>query len=284
MNFLSWLDRHAGRILAATLLLLGLIALLALAGCGEVPPPRGSAQDQAAGATARADTTTRAADAAEIDAATKAATAHELERQAVQDPTPVRIRAAADARVDAAAAQAVATALRRQSAEATSAAQAAAVTARQERDAEARAASDLAWVSLTRWVGLIGVGAGVLLGGLLGWLVTPRLGILTGLLVTGTGLACTAYGASLRWLPLALLVVVVLALVAWALSHWRVGRVGIALSRALDAAESDPHPTLADEIDTAKAELGKAVKAAGLTQRFDKLRGEARTWGRKAVG
>lgn len=284
MNLLSWLDRHAGRILAVTLLLLGLIALLALVSCGEVPPPRGSAQDQAAGATARADSTTRAADAAEIDAATKGATAHELERQAVQDPTPERIRAAADARVEAAAAQAVAQALRRQSAEATTAATGAAVAARQEREADARAASDLAWVELTRWVGLIGVGAGVLLGGLLGWLVTPRLGILTGLLVTGTGLACTAYGASIRWLPLALLAAIALALVAWALAHWRIGRVGVALSRALDAAESDPHPTLAAEIDTAKAELGKAVQAAGLESRFEKLRGEARTWGREVSG
>lgn len=287
MNFLAWLDHHAGRILATGLILAALAGALALAGCGEVPPARGSAQDQAAGATARADSTVRAADAAEVDAARLEATAKQLEQRAVQDPTPDRIRAAADARVEAASAQAVATAMRRQADAATIAATDAAKSAQLEREADARAAEDRAWVWITRMVGLVGVGVGALVGGAIALLVNPRLGILAGLLVAGTGALCSAYGAVDRWLPLALLGALVLALVAWALGHWRIGRVGVALSRALDASEADPHPDLADEQDQAKAALAKEIKAAGLQQRFERLRGGTpgrRTWGRKAAG
>lgn len=286
MNLLAWLDRNAGRILGIALVLAALAALLALAGCGDVPPPRGSAQGQAAEATARADSTVRAADAAEIDAAGLDAKAKHLEQQAVQDPTPARIQAAADARVEAASALAVAAALRRQADAAAVAAATAAERARLERESDARAAEDRAWVKLTRLVGLVGVGVGALVGGAIALLVNPRLGILTGLLVAGTGALCSAYGEAYRWLPLALGGGLVLSLVAWALAHYRVGRVGVALSRALDAAEAEPHPDLADEQDQAKAALAKAITAAGLKGRFERLRGGTpgkRTWGRKAT-
>ena len=262
---------------------IAVFAAIALFGCGEVPPQRGSAQENAAGASARAESTAKLADSAEIDAAAKDAAAKELERKAAKDPTPDRIRAADDARVEAASSRAVAEALRRQSSDADNAAKIAAVAARSEREAEARAASDLAWVSITRLVGMVGVGAGVMIGGILAWLVTPRIGALAGLLVASTGIACTAYGASLRWMPLAVLASVVVALVAWAMAHWHAGRVGVALSHALDATESDPHPTMADEINDAKKNLGKAVAASGLAKRFEKLRGSSRTWGRRNI-
>jgi hypothetical protein len=273
--FIAFLDRNAGRILLAVL---GLALLLWLVSCADSTAPRGSAQDQAAGAAARADTLTGSADRAAVDAATKQARAVELARQAEEQPTAARIAAAADARVEAAAAVAVAKALATQAATATAAAERAATLARIERDAEL-AAADARWMAgVCRLVGLVGVGAGVLVGGFLGWLVRPRTGILAGILIVGTGLACAAYGAALAWLPWAVGATVLLGVVAWALAHWQVGRVGRALSKALDLVEADPRDGLADEQDAAKEALAKAIKAAGLDDVYDRLRGENRDW------
>lgn len=275
MNLIAFLDRNAGRIILA---LLGLALLLLLAACGDAPPPRGSMQDQAVGAAARADTLTSSADQAAVEAAAKQAHADALTAEAEAAPTDERIAAAANARVEAAAAAAVAKALATQADRATAAAERAAKLARIERDAEL-AAADARWMAgICRLVGLVGVGAGVLVGGFLGWLVRPRTGILAGILIVGTGLACAAYGAALPWLPWAVGATVLLGVTAWALAHWQVGRVGRALSKALDLVESDPRDGLADEQDAAKEALGKAIKAAGLEDVYDRLRGENRDW------
>jgi hypothetical protein len=276
IRLIAFLDRNAGRIILAVL---GLCLLAWLVSCADSTTPRdGSAQAQAAGAAARADALTSSADRAAVDAATKQARADELARQATAQPTAERIAAAADARVEAAAAAAVAKALAAQAATATAAAERAATGARLEREAELAAADQRWWVNVCRLVGLVGVGAGVLIGGFLGWLVHPRTGILAGILIVGTGLACAAYGASLPWLPYAVAAVVLLGVTAWALAHWQVGRVGRALSKALDMAEADPRDGLAAEQDAAKEALSKAIKAAGLEDVFERLRGENRDW------
>jgi hypothetical protein len=276
IRVIAFLDRNAGRIILAVL---ALCLLAWLVSCADSTAPRdGSAQAQAAGAAARADTLTGSADRAAVDAATKQARADELARQAVERPTVERIAAAADARVEAAAAAAVAKALATQAGAATAAAEHAATLARQERDAETAAQDVRSWQRLCRLVGLIGVGAGVLIGGALGWLVRPRTGVLAGLLIAGTGAICHAYGESQAWLPWSVLAAVVLGLATWALAHWHIGRVGHALSRALDMAEADPREGLASEQDDAKAALAQAIKAAGLKPVYDRLRGPDRAW------
>lgn len=272
---IAMLDRITGWV---TLAVLALALLLWLVSCADSAVPRGSAQDQAAGAAARADTLISSADQAAVDAATKQAHADALTAEAKAAPTEERIAAAANARVEAAAAAAVAKALATQADRATTAAERAARLARVERDEDQAAQDVRSWQRLCRLVGLIGVGTGVLLGGAIGWLVRPRTGILAGLLIAGTGAVCHAYGEAHAWLPWAVLATIILGLVAWALAHWHVGRVGRALSKALDLAEADPHDGLADEQDAAKAALGKALKASGLETLFDRLRGENRDW------
>lgn len=274
-DLFSFLDRHAGRILLAVL---GLLLLTWLVSCTDSTAPRGSAQDQAAGAAARADILTISADQAAVDAATKQARADELARQATEHPTAESIATAADARVDAVAAAAVAKALATQAATATAAAERAAKLARDERDEDQAAQDVRSWQRLCRLVGLIGVGVGALVGGAIGWLVRPRTGILAGLLIAGTGAICHSYGQAHAWLPWAVLATIVLGLVAWALAHWQVGRLGRALSKALDLVEADPRDGLAEEQDAAKEALGKAIKAAGLEDVFDRMRGENRDW------
>lgn len=276
---LAFLDRNAGLIILAVL---AVVLASWLASCADSgAAPRGSAQDQAAGATARADALTTSAVQAAVEAATKRAHADALTAEAAAHPTEARIAAAADARVAAAAAAAVAKALADQAAAATAAAQTAAELARTERDAEQAAQDYRSWQRLCRLIGLTGVGAGILVGGILSLLVTPRSGILVGLLIASTGVGCHLYGESQAWLPWAVGIAIVLGLLAWALAHWRVGRVGVALSRALDMAEASPREGLATEQDDAKTALAKAIKAAGLKGRFDRLRGTKRDW--KAV-
>lgn len=247
-----------------------LLACLLLTSCGDNPPPRGSAQDQAAGAAGRADSTTAAADAAGVAAASAQARADQLERLAVATPTEERIRLAAAARVDADVAVAVARELKRQAEEATAAAERAAGLARQEREAEQRAADDRRWRNLCRWLGLVGVVAGAALGGLLTWFASARVGVPVGATIAGLGLLVAAYGQTVAWLPVALLAAVLAGLAAWGLYHLRALRLNLALSRTVDALEG----TAATSVMAAKEALGEAVARSGLASQIARKRAQ----------
>lgn len=239
----------------------------------HVSAPRGSAQDLAAMAGARADANARAADMAAVDAATKAEAAARLEREAEAIPTAARIAAAADARVAAASAKAVAEALHRVAEESEAKAVRAAELGRKEREAD-RAADDLrALVARCRFYGLLGVIAGAVLGGVLGYFGGARLGILVGGGTASLGLLVVAYGATVTWLPLVLTGAIVVGIALWILTHQRTLRVGTELSRTLDVVEAKANDDL---IAHAKDELGKAVARSGLGSYFARLRGRWR--------
>lgn len=242
--------------------------LLLLEGCGEKPPPRGFAQDQAAGATARSEFNAKAADDAALEAARAEGEAAELQHQAETMPTAERIRLAADARVRAASAKAVADASDRLAKAAAEEARKSTEAARQEREADAIAADLRRWVNLCRWFGLAGVAAGALLGGLLCWFVGPKVGVPAGALIAGTGLLVVAFGATVTWLPLALAGTVVVGLLVWAVAHQRTLALGDALSQTVDALEGKATTTL----DDAKKALGKAVGRSGLKARLTRAR------------
>lgn len=252
---------------AAAIAPLVLCALL-LAGCGDSPAPRGSAQDLAIGAAARADSNARAADAAAVDAAKKKAAASALAAAAKAQPTQARIDAAVEAQVDAVAAQAVYDALEHQANEAEAAASKLTEAARIERNADLAAADTRRWLFLCRCIGLAGVGLGALLGGLMVWLVGPKLGVPVGGLIAGTGLLVVAFGSTITWLPIVLAVAVVVGVAAWAIAHRRSLAVGTALSQTLDAVEGRAKVTVAD----AKADLADAVAKSGIAQRIERLR------------
>jgi len=249
-------------------LLLAGLALVLFTSCGTPPPPRGSAQDQAASAAGRAEATTALADAAGIDAARAHAEADELARQADAQPTAERIQRAADARVKAVAARAVEDALLRQADAARAAALQSAIAARDERAAELLAADLRRWANLCRWIGLGGLAIGALLGGVLGWLAGPRLGVPIGAIVAGTGLLVVAFGATIAWLPLVLAGLVVAGLVAWIVVHQRALRVGLALSKTVDALEGRTASTVGE----AKQALRSAVTGSGLAGRIERAR------------
>lgn len=271
-------DTRRTWIAAVLVALLAILAAVSMAGCGDVPPARGSAQDQAASAAGRADASATAADAAAVDAARAQGRADELERQAVAKPTPELIKAAADARVDAAAKAAVATALRQVADGASQAAAKSAEEARREREAEAQAQDDRSWLRLCRWIGLAGVVLGGLLGGALGYFAGRTVGILAGGLIAGTGMLVVAFGATITWLPLVLGGAVLAGGITWAIVHRkeRMDKDGttvalLAASHVIDAVEGTARATAGE----AKAALAEAAKAARLT---DKIKDARSTW------
>lgn len=265
-------------VAAVLVALLSLLVAISMAGCGDVPPARGSAQDQAASAAGRADASATAADAAAIDAAHAQGRADELERQAVAKPTPELIKAAADARVDAAAKAAVATALRQVADGASQAAAKSAEDARREREAEAQAQDDRSWLRLCRWIGLAGVVLGALIGGVLCRFAGFKVGVPAGGLIAGTGLLVVAFGATVTWLPLALGGAVLAGGITWAIVHRKelVAKDGataalLAASHVIDAVEGTARATAGE----AKAALAEAAKSARLT---DKIKDARSTW------
>ena len=251
-----------------------------LAGCPSDQPARGTAASQAATAQDRADTGALAADTAEVDAARKGAIAEGLTEQAKLIPTEERIAAAAAAQADAQVAGAVARALRVQADRNTTAArEAAAEYARDQALAIAAAeARERAWWAW--WIGAGGVGAGVLAGAALAYLVAPRLGILAGVSLSGAGAAVAGYGAAEPWMLGVLALAAFAVAVAWALSHRGALRFGLAASEALDAAESPPIDGLRDWQDDTKEALGDSLRKAGLTKKIDGMRGILRRWDR----
>lgn len=257
---------------ALTFVILLPIAMITLClnSCGSTvaDPAPGTAIELSADRNARAKATSNASDAAEIDAAGKAGKANALEKAAKDDPTPARIEAAVAARIDAESAQAVADAMAKVSAKADADAKKASEAAAKERVEMDKANDDRQWVKLCRWIGLAGVAAGALLGGVLGVFTTPRLGVPVGIIIAGTGLLVVAFGATVTWLPLALAGVVIAGAVVWALAHQRSLTVGVALSKALDAVRGEAVGTA----DQALESLDTAMSKSGLRNKFKKAR------------
>lgn len=243
---------------------------------------QGSAQDQAASAASRAETTRAAADQASQDAARKDGQATALENQSKATPTSDLIRRAAEARADAITAQRVSDALERLATDASASATAKAKAAAIERAAELADADRRWWVGITRAVGLAGVVLGLLIGGAIARYASPKEGAFWGILIGLAGILTAGYGASLSWLPVvaisAMSAAVVLGLVIWWRRNGGLAAVALAASRTVDAVEADPHPDARADIDAAKAALGKAVDRAGMRPRLDRLRGVARRW------
>lgn len=126
--------------------ILSLLIMLSVVACGTIAAPvaRGSAQDQAASATAAATDKRTAADNAQTAAAKSDAVAIIAEKTAQTNPTPETIANAAKLRADAMVAQAIAKALADQAEHAERAATLAADRARIERAADAEQAAKLA--------------------------------------------------------------------------------------------------------------------------------------------
>lgn len=248
-----------------------IVAVLFLVGCGDHPAPRGSAQDLAAGAAARAQSNARAADAAGVEAARLRANADALSAAAKAQPTEERIAAAVAAQVEAASAEAVRDALRKQATEANDQAIAAAKRGSDERAADQAAADTRQWVFICRCIGLGAVAAGALLGGILVWFSGPTLGVPVGGLITGTGLLVVGFGQTVTWLPLVAGAAVAAGVVLWVIVHGRTLAVTASLSQTVDALEGKAKTSVAD----AKSALAAAVAKSGMAKRIERLRG---TW------
>jgi membrane protein implicated in regulation of membrane protease activity len=242
--------------------------LLVAAGCGEDPPKRGSAQDQAANASGRAAANAEAADSAHVAAASARAAADQLEKEALAHPSAEAIHKAADARVDAAAKEAVDRALQDTSRKATEEAERAAKLAATERAKDDEAADFRRWVYQCRLFGLAGVAAGVLLGGLLAWLVSPKLGAPLGAIIVTVGLMVIAFGQTVTWLPLVLALAIIAGLVVWALAHSRTLAVTTQLSKTVDTLEGNT----AEAVGDVKDKLGAAVKRSWVGARLARAR------------
>jgi len=161
-----------------------------------------------------------------------------------------------------------------------------------ERAAEDAAAQERWWRGVGIAAGFAGLAAGVLLGGLVAWLLKlPRQGIAIGALVAATGLACLLLAYALPYAGVVLLslggiaVALLIAAAWWAWRHRAdllQGRADLAMataaSRALDAVEADPRDGLREAQDAAKRALGTAVDVAGRRAQLESLRGDDRAW------
>lgn len=286
--------------------LAALMAVLLLTSCADPQPARGTAQAHAVAVESQAAAAEDAASAAELDAAQAAgdeARAAELaelaEARAVATPTAGLIGRAAAARLALAEARAAARssqvralALRERSDAAAGRIADAVRAAGAEREAEAAAEQERWWRGVGIAAGFAGLAAGVLLGGLVAWLLKlPRQGIALGALVAAAGLSCLLLAYALPYAGVVLLSlggIAVALLVSAAWWAWRhradllQGRADLALataaSRALDAVEADPRDGLRDAQDAAKRALGAAVDAAGRRSQLESLRGDDRAW------
>ena len=223
------------------------------------------------------DLTTKV-DTAAVDAAKLTATAEVLTEEAKADPTQAKILAAYNARVAAAIEVAAAAALKKQKDDAKKDAAEAAKQAKKDAAEETKAASLAAWVNLTRWIGLGGVAIGMLAGGILFWLGYARYALPVAACLIVTGLAVVGYGATVQWLPIVLLGLVILSGIVWAILHARDQKVVASASKVIDLMEVMPTKAARDAVTKAKESLGTAVKKSGMGKVLEKLRGVNRDW------
>ena len=259
------------RALDGLSILLVLVAIVPLlAGCSETKPQPalGSAVAFSVSEHARAASLQHDADAAAIEAARLQAIAVELEKVAKASGIQRDIDAAVNARLAAAVGQAVSSAQQASATRATTSALGAEQNAAKERAQDAEDQDVRAWVKTCRWIGLAGVAIGALLGGVISWLIDPKVGVPIGCIVSGVGLLVTGYGSTVTWLPTALFIVVMLAGAVWAFFHNRLHGVAFAASETIDAVEGTATKTAGH----AKAALEKAIGRAGLTSRVESAR------------
>jgi hypothetical protein len=280
MRFFAFCDRHAGKIALA---LCALIAVAALAGCGDDTTPRpGTSQATAADAQARANTAADAAALAGRTAADLLGEAAAAEELAKRTGIKADIDAAVSARVRAVAAEAVHQALRSQEAAAAQAATTATTAAARATAIEQAAQDYRSWVRLCRLVGGAGIVAGFLLAAGIGWASgNPRAGIGPGAIVSAAGALTIALGPATAWMPWLVGIAAAAAIAWWALGHRRERRRGsvlkqaaIAGSRAIDAVERE----ITVKAQVAKRTFAAELAAAGLTAEVASRRGVARDW------
>lgn len=210
--------RRPFRWMLALLAAIGaVVVLLALTGCDEPAPRKGTAEDRAIVQQADAETSQHDADAADLDAIQADATADNAEATATlaaQDAqrlgTPAAIERAAAARVAAAEARAAATTARaiadaqqRQATRSATAAQTAAQEATKERQKQAAIDRQQRIQTWCDWIGGACVLLGIAAGFLVAYLVRPLYGGLVGALGLTLGIAAPLFGASLPWIEAA---------------------------------------------------------------------------------
>ena len=243
--------------------------LMSCSGRDPIKPPQ---------AQMRLEDLTTKVDTAAVDAAKLTATAEILTEEGKADPTQAKILAAYNARVAAAIEVAAAAALKKQKDDAKKDAAEAAKQAKKDAAEETKAASLAAWVNLTRWIGLGGVAIGMLAGGILFWLGYARYALPVAACLIVTGLAVVGYGATIQWLPIVLLGLIILSGIVWAILHARDQKVVASASKVIDLMEVMPDKAARSAVSTAKEALGAAVKKSGMGKVLEKLRGVNRDW------
>jgi hypothetical protein len=249
-----------------------LVLLLLLTACDQ---PAGTARSVSTAAGERASVAATAAGEASTVAAIAAGEAAALRAVADRNGTESDKIAAIKAEADAAAKAEVAKRLSAIADATQAAALQASVAARAERARDAEDAERRAFLWWARMIGLAAVAGGALIGCVVGWLVTPRLGIVVGGSLVATGVVVVAFASIVPWLPVAVLVVAVLGALYWILAHRRDMAATVAASRTIDALEQG----MPADAGAAKAALAKAVQAAGRTDQLSTLRGHNRLWG-----
>lgn len=249
-------------------LLLGLLAVLwvgGVAGCGQAVPRGPDVPAAVSAAALRAAHPPAADEAADLERRAHAAGIAGAEAKARGDLGEAERQDRLRAELGKLRLEAEQLAKRQQAQldQAIAGLDAAAVLQRDEQDrrqvAAARAASDAEWRSRCRWIGLGGLIASLVLGAVIGWAASLPAGIgfaSVGLVVS---FACAGYGATVTWLPGAVLGLVVLGAAAWLVVHLRQGRVTLALSKTVDAFEGQAGIT----VEAAKRELKAAASRLG---------------------
>jgi hypothetical protein len=223
-----------------------LALLLALTGCNErqPAPPSATAVNHAQGLETReGDLRTQATDA-RVKAAEAVALADLFNGATTAEAITARQEAARwKARADALAAEAAATANANDHAR-QEAAEAARKDAQDAREAEAQAARErdrrLAW-----WIGVAGVGGGVLAGGLALWF---GLSIAPGLCVVAAGITVAGFATVPAW---ALAICGAAVVVAFIIMAWGLRGAGRTAAAGWKAATAALDPTQRAELDRA---------------------------------
>lgn len=200
---------------------LGFIAAMTLlCGCAGTKADPGTAEAMAVTDQARAATIKDEALNAHLKAADDTAKAAALQEIALRTKTKDDIDKAVAAQVEATEANAVAVALDAAGAKADTDAKEATEQADTERIQQQKADEVLWWTRITQIVGALGIGAGILLGGVVGYVTqSARSGIALGGLIAAAGFGVATYGALAPWMILVLGFLILGGLIAWFAVH-----------------------------------------------------------------
>lgn len=144
-----------------------------------------------------------------------------------------------------------------------------AVQERADEDARARAeqaeVDARGWKQFSRWVGFLGIGAAVFLGGLLGYVASIRVGIAVGSLIGATAAAVQAWGDASPWLLPALGVSVLVGAIYLLVTHVKQKISVASMHDTAQAALGDIHRMVAsgaglDEVSKVKSEASEMLR------------------------